>query len=743
MDADARPAVGKSGLLQLVPFWLALALIIAVSAISFQSTRNLLTGARWVDHTQAVLRQLEGLLSSIKDVEAGARGYVITGDRRYLRPYVAATAELPRSLARLQSLTRDNATQQVRLVELNRLAGERLAAAQRLIAERDRGGLDASSPNLDRGLLITDRIRTLVTAMSSTEQQLYASRTANFERTARFANIALLIGIALSLAALVWLFRNMLREIQLRSDAEKSLRTLNAEQASRIAEGIAEAQRSAALLDAVVESIPDMIFMKDASELRFVLINRAGERLIGKSREELMGKADAELFSGTEADAFNAIDREVLSSGKAVTIGEERLTTEAGVRLLETRKIPVMNDNGNPAFLLGVSRDITEQRMLEEQLRRSQRMEAVGQLTGGMAHDFNNLLTIIIGNAELLDERAEDQDTQEIVDEVLGAAVRGSDLVRRLLAFSRRQRLTAEPINLNERLPEITSILHRTLGEQIEVAVSPGEDIWPALVDPTQVDDAILNLAINARDAMPNGGVITIETRNVILDEAYAAQEIDVRPGEYVMLAVSDTGTGMPAEVAVQAFEPFFTTKETDKGSGLGLSMVYGWTKQSGGHAKIYSEVGHGTTVKLYLPRAQASEAAVEIAPESEELLTGHEHILVVEDNPSVRQLVLRQLAELGYTTAAAADAEEALKVLETDLAVDLLFTDIVMPGDMTGFELAEVAQQARPTLHVLFSSGYTQRSVGNGHSPKFAGQLLSKPYRKQDLARAVRDALR
>lgn len=743
MDANDTLGVRRSRMLQQVPFWLALGLIIAVSAISFQSTRNLLTGAQWVDHTQSVLRELDGLLSDIVDVESGARGYVITGERRYLAPFIKASTEVPRSLSRLRSLTNDNATQQRRLVELSKLSTQRVAAARHLIASREEVIRTGISPHLEDGLEVMNRSRALIAAMSQSEKDLYASRRANLERTARIANTALLTGVALSLVALIWLFGNMLREIRGRSEAEASLRMLNAGQETRIAKGVAETRRSAALLNTVIESIPDMIFMKDANDLRFLLINRAGERLIGKEREVLLGRTDAELFPGSEADAFIAKDREVLSSGKPLVIAEERLTTESGVRLLETRKIPVLDDQGTAAFVLGVSRDITEQRVLEEQLRRSQRMEAVGQLTGGMAHDFNNLLTIIIGNAELLNERTCDADMKEFVDEVLGAALRGSDLVRRLLAFSRRQRLTAEPINLNERLPEITNILQRTLGERIKVVVSPGDDVWPALVDPTQVDVALLNLAINARDAMPNGGVLTVETRNVTLDEAYAAQEIDVRPGEYVMLAVSDTGAGMPEEVAVQAFEPFFTTKETDKGTGLGLSMVYGWTKQSGGHAKIYSEVGHGTTVKLYLPRAQASEAAAEMAPELEGLLTGHEHILVVEDNPGVRQLVLRQLAELGYTTVAATNAEEALKILNNDLAVDLLFTDVVMPGDMTGFELAEVARQARPTLCVLFSSGYTQRSVGNGHSRRFEGQFISKPYRKQDLAKAVRDALR
>jgi nitrogen-specific signal transduction histidine kinase/ActR/RegA family two-component response regulator len=403
--------------------------------------------------------------------------------------------------------------------------------------------------------------------------------------------------------------------------------------------------------------------------------------------------------------------------------------------------VPITNGAGSPTRLLAIIRDVTEARAREDQLRQLQRMDAVGRLTGGVAHDFNNLLAIVHGNSELLRDRLEaGSEEAEMADDVVGAAGRGAELVRRLLAFARMQHLEPEAIDLNARLPNLLGLLQRSLGENVNVRAKTSEGLWPAIVDPTQVDDAIVNLAINARDAMPGGGTLTIKTENVTLDEDYAAHHVEVTPGDYVMLAVSDTGTGMSQEVIGRAFEPFFTTKREGEGTGLGLSQVFGWVKQSGGHIKIYSELGHGTTIKLYLPRAEAQSAdkgpRVEVATP-----TGDETILVVEDNPNVRRTVIRQLHDLGYKTVEAESGASALQMVSEGTEFDLLLTDVIMPGGMTGYQLADELRQARPGLKILFTSGYTEL-VTVGEQAALKDPLLSKPYRKQDLGRAVRSVL-
>ena len=497
-------------------------------------------------------------------------------------------------------------------------------------------------------------------------------------------------------------------------------------------------------LQAVLDTAVDGIILIDADGT-VRTFNPACERLFGYRPDEVIGQNVKMLMPPVYAENHDqyldnykrtrdpkiiGIGREVFAQRKDGTVFPIYLSVGGGDSEVE------------PIFV-GIINDLTDRRATEDRLRRSQRMEAIGQLTGGIAHDFNNLLAIILGNLELLLETDDlSPDVRSLGLEAMDASERGAELVRRLLAFARKQQLEPRAFNLNDRLPDIVQLLGRTLGEAVQIHTRAAADLSDALADPSQVDDAVVNLAINARDAMPDGGILIIETANVFLDEEYADQHLDVTAGEYVMLAVTDTGAGMTADVAARALEPFFTTKPAGRGTGLGLSQVYGFVKQSGGHVSIYSEPGHGTTVKIYLPRSvSAEQAAAPPRARGGSLPTGTESILVVEDNPDVRRLVRRQLTELGYTIHEASNGPEALTMLRSRLAVDLMFTDIIMPEGMTGYELAGQARDSRPGLKILFTSGYT--AIGAAQDRERGDvPLLSKPYRKSELAHFIRSAL-
>jgi signal transduction histidine kinase len=384
--------------------------------------------------------------------------------------------------------------------------------------------------------------------------------------------------------------------------------------------------------------------------------------------------------------------------------------------------------------------DIAE---LNDRLRRSQRLEAVGQLTGGVAHDFNNLLTVVLGNAELLVELNRHQPQQRQLAEMIGsAAQRGAALTQRLLAFARKQALDPKSVDLNPLLASLDPLLRRTLGEHIEIELIRAAGLWPALVDQGQLENALLNLCLNARDAMPEGGRLTLETANARLDADYAARNLEVQPGQYVMLAVTDTGQGIAPEHLQRIFEPFFTTKEPGKGTGLGLAMVYGFVKQSGGHVAVYSEPGQGTTVKLYLPRSSTGSGAADAAAAAAVPVGGSETILLVEDDEAVRQFAAAQLVSFGYRVIEAADGPAALAIVEARDDIDLLFTDVVMPGGMNGRRLAEAVQRLRPGLPVLYTSGYTENAIVHQGRLDSGALLLTKPYLRSELDRMVRAAL-
>ncbi|HWS62749.1 MAG TPA: ATP-binding protein, partial [Steroidobacteraceae bacterium] len=389
-----------------------------------------------------------------------------------------------------------------------------------------------------------------------------------------------------------------------------------------------------------------------------------------------------------------------------------------------------------------IGRDMTERIALEQQLRQSQKLDAIGHLTGGVAHDFNNILTVITGTIEILaDAVAHSPQLASIARMIDDAARRGADLVQQLLAFARKQPLQPQSTDVNRLVLDTTKLLRPTLGESVEIKITLQEDAWPAMIDPSQLGTALINLAVNARDAMPGGGKLILETGNIMLDASFTTIHAEeVRPHPYVMIAVTDTGVGIPAGIRDRVFEPFFTTKDVGQGTGLGLSMVYGFVKQSGGHIKIDSEEGHGTTFKLYLPRSSESVAPIErpvVAAEG-----GEETILVVEDDALVRQYVVAQLESLRYAVLAAASAREALDMIAAGRAFDLLFTDVILGSGFNGPALADEILRLRPGVKVLYTSGYTKDEMATDGRIDPGVALIHKPYRKIELARKIRAVL-
>ena len=500
----------------------------------------------------------------------------------------------------------------------------------------------------------------------------------------------------------------------------------------RMARGIVETA-----LDAFVQ-------MDDAGTV--IDWNSQAEKIFGWSHAEAVGRVLAELIipEPHRARHWEGLMR-FLRTGDGPILGT-RFEIEAqrrdGKQIKVELSITALQRRGGHVFN-GFIRDLTDKIAAETRNRQAQKMEAIGQLTGGIAHDFNNILTVIIGTIEVLADAVSDRPELAAIAKMIDeAAERGADLTKHLLAFARLQPLQPREVDVNALIVTAGKLLRPTLGEHIEIESMLAEDPWHAFVDPSQLTTAILNLVLNARDAMPQGGKLIIETLNSHLDESYAGQNSDVKPGQYVLIAISDTGVGIAADLLDKVFEPFFTTKEPGRGTGLGLSMVYGFVKQSGGHIKVYSEQGHGTTIKLYLPRNIESLQEAQTAAGAEIAQGGTELILVVEDDPLVRNYVIAQIRSLGYRTLSAANADEALRTIQADPTIDLLFTDVIMPGSMNGRKLAEEALKLRTRLKVLYTSGYTENAIVHHGRLDPGVLLLAKPYRKPDLARMIRAAL-
>jgi signal transduction histidine kinase/CheY-like chemotaxis protein len=673
-------------------------------------------------HSYEVLGTIKDLSHAILDAETGQRGYLLTGSDDYLAPYQASLDRVSFLQGELQRLTATDPAEQERLRALAPILRHKLEELAQTVQLRRDVGFDAAvrMVRTDVGRDYMKTIEATIDVMTGHEQSLLAQRLAAADSRGAWFRWLMLSGVGVATAALLWAARLLNQAWSRSHTAEAEQRTL--------------AQRLNASLDSLSQGVG--VFgpnhnLRHWNECFQVLLN------LPKSM----------LREGTPYAVFVA---QTAEGGRAFLEDEDQIRHVSGMvdgpivyehtkptgHQLEIRRTPVP-DGG---FALTIS-DMTKRAQAEGVLREAQKMHAIGQLTGGIAHDFNNLLTVILGNLELVRMKLAGEDALlGRIERATWAASRGAVLTGQLLAFARRQPLAPTSINLAATMPDLIPLLRRTLGEHIEVRYVETAGLWPAMADPAQLESAVLNLALNARDAMPDGGRLTIELGNRVLDEAYARSHAEVVPGDYAMLAVSDTGHGMTSDVLVRVFEPFFTTKAEGKGTGLGLAMVFGFVKQSGGHVSIYSEPGEGTTIPLYLPRGVGDGTSVGQRPRQPIALPrGQATVLIVEDEPPVREIAAAILGELGYQTLEAADGEEALRVFGAHASsVDLLLTDVVLPGKVRGRELAERIKAVRPEVKVLFMSGYTENSIVHQGRLDDGVQMIGKPFHREELARKV-----
>jgi len=504
-------------------------------------------------------------------------------------------------------------------------------------------------------------------------------------------------------------------------------------------------RRHERLLHQIIDANPNLIFVKDWDG-RFVLANQALAEIYGTTVKGVLGKTDADFNPNAEEVAhFLRDDRDVMSSGNPKFISEEPVTNPETkqTRWFQTIKMPLRLPGEYSVTMLGVATEITERKELEGQLLQSQKMEAVGQLAGGVAHDFNNILTAIVGYADLLAAELRGDSRQlEDVEEIRKAARRAAALTRQLLSFSRKEVLDPKIIDVNDVVMNLDKMLRSLISENIELKTMLADDVDAARVDPNQLEQVVMNLAINARDAMPEGGTLTVETANATLDDDYASRHVSVIPGDYVMIAVTDTGCGMSEEIKARVFEPFFTTKPAGRGTGLGLSTVYGIVKQSGGNIWLYSEPGKGTTFKIYLPAIEALPEDIGKAAPVEVTRRGKGTVLLVEDDEQLRRLTHRALAAQGYEVLEADRGRAALDGARRHQGtIELLLTDIVMP-DTNGRKLADTLRAARPGLKVLYMSGYPDRAIVNNGMLEPGDAYIAKPFTTEAITRKVRELL-
>jgi PAS domain S-box-containing protein len=685
-----------------------------------------------VGHTIDVITTAQSLERAIQDAVRGQRGFLITGNEEYLEPYKWGVQQVPVIFSALRKLTSDNPEQQRRWPDLEHQIDIKLAELRRSIEARQTHGFDA-----DRGIVETNvglesmrAIDRLLDTAIATETDLLKERQAMGEAAERRAAIASMIALAIAVALM---------------GTGGALLTIGSRRLLRSERDLHASERRFRLM---VSGIKDYaLFMLDP-EGRVISWNLGAERMQGYSPEEIIGRHFSCFYRSEDIEAGEPqrLIQTALTNGSVSAEGW-RVRKDGSRFWASVLLTAIRDDRGSLQGFAKLTRDITERveaevalarereerERAEQMLRQVEKLDVLGQLTGGIAHDFNNMLGVITGNLEILQMRLGSLDARiaDPIRHAMEAADRSAVLTQQLLAFSRRQPLAPTAVEVNRLVSGMSNLLHRTLGENIAIETVLAAGLWPALADVNQLENALLNLALNARDAMPDGGKLTIETGNVYLDEAYAAAHAEVTEGQYVMLAVTDTGTGMSRELIDKAFEPFFTTKPSGRGTGLGLSQVYGFIKQSAGHIEIYSEVGLGTTVKLYLPRSTGDGLGA-LASSEAPAACPQQHpgtILVVEDNELLSSSTSQMLQQYGYRVLTAADGAAALRILESERDVRLLFTDVGLPGPLNGRQLAEEAQRRRPNLKVLFTTGYARNAIIHQGRLDPGVEFISKPF--------------
>ena len=658
------------------------------------------------------LRAVTAVDEAIQDAERGQRGFLITSREDYLQPYERARERLPQLMIDLQAATMGDSIEQQRLLHLQGDITTKMNELGDTIATFRQHGVDAA-----KAIVMTDLGRQSMMAISAdlaaitqaASVRLKARLDATAEAEKR-VTVTFVFGSCVSAIGLVIGALLLARAARRASGSEQALQaTLDS-----VREGVA-AMDYRGRLRAWNAAFPAILGVGQ-DVLRPGLPLRFGDAAPGDLRDRLR-----QLLADRRRIAAPALSEFAAPQGRWIEIFQS-----------------TSGDGGQIVTLL----DVTDRRKTEEMLAQAQKLEALGRMTGGVAHDFNNLLTIIIGGLGLLQGAVRDDAlARGRIDMMNNAADRATRLIRQLLAFARRQPLQPDIVNLGPIIQEALPLVRRAVGEGVAVECITGAGLWNTTVDAAEFQSAVLNLAINGRDAMPEGGKLTIELGNAALDDAYAAQHAEVVPGQYVMFAITDTGTGMDADTMARVLDPFFTTKPPGEGTGLGLPQVYGFVKQSGGHLKIYSEPGDGTTVKLYLPRSLAQET---VRPRlSTEIITaGSERVLLVDDDETVRGTVGQMLEDLGYAVIAADSGASALAILQRGDKIDLLFTDVVMPGPVSSRQLAEEAHRLDPALRVLYTSGYTENAIVHNGRLDPGLELLSKPYSREQLAAKLRRVL-
>ncbi len=723
-DPMVRHAAIRANVLGVLTLLVLVALFGVLTVEEFDAARATRVDAQRSDTVFLAIKDLD---IAIRDAETGQRGYLLTGQDDYLAPYNAALGRITLLSGRLDALTEADPVAHARFGTIGTLLQRKLEELAETVALRRTDGLPAALRlvETDRGRTDMVKLEAQLATLGDAEQHSLDDRLHSLRRRSALARGFVFAGILLSLLALGAAARQL-------NAASEQARLLEREQ-----------RVLASRLRASLDSLSQGVAVFDADRL-LIDWNPCFLALVGLDvtavRPGLPHAAIVALAagSGVSLEDDPALHGSRLPPSDVVVYEAARPDGHH----LEIRRT-VVSGGG---FVLTLS-DMTRRMEAERALREAQKMQAIGRLTGGIAHDFNNLLTVILGNLESLQARLADNPALATrVERATWAAQRGATLTAQLLAFARRQPLAPQPVDLAATVPALVPLLRRTLGEDIDVRYHETASLWPAMADAAQLESAVLNLALNARDAMRGGGRLTIEVANKVIDADYARAHAEVLPGDYVMLAVTDSGHGMPPEILARVFEPFFTTKPDGQGTGLGLAMVFGFVKQSGGHVKAYSEPGEGTTIRLYLPRAASRPVSPSVPTREREkpaAAPAGTTVLVVEDDAAVREVAVSMLRDFGYRVFEAEDGETGLAVFQANRdAIDLLLTDVVLPGRLRGRELAERASALRPGLRVLFMSGYTENSIVHQGRLDDGVALLSKPFRRDTLARRVADLL-